>query len=674
MFASGRVSEARGWKTEISASKPNPKRKSRFAVGEEGIVSQENTHMWNANHWTRPRILRRARQLGVGLLVGVAVVCMLIVAKYVIGQKAPLLDALRDAVIVLIELVGIVLITALLCRALRIALRWQLVFATFTNATEINDIDDKQLAGITTLAREELVRQLTRVSAEIDQLSVDPSVADENEYEAHVKPRLRLASLKWLQAQSISGDKPDPLTFRQQIWLGSYADPSRVPITFPTKDIDSSIQDLTGSIAQVVPGQARMIVQILSALVPKRGVMVSCSLQRRDEGGDTLGISVEITDLGGGRLPQLLTIWEPVPPNAQSEENDSRAASQQESHGTTPLGTTTSNVSGQAAGHASEPIERYVARYDALLGPVMRWLAVELATQQLPFQDGENADAAPAAAVRALTQGTLHLASDAVYGEPFAVLAIQAFMGALREYQRKDVAAQRSPRNWYRPYEQIGFAFMRRAIEVRKADVAEARIDKDAASRYKYILRRSLGAYNQALQYLREQKNFDPHIEERIQLGQWTTQLLLDDHRQAVIRALCCHDWNWTLKIPTTTYRVRMLYNIALCYTVAYETAQHDGHIDDRHRLKKQALTCLGRSFVLDDSENQDIWAWIECDDNLNCWRKSGLLNALVNELASLPHKVSLDCVDCVVSRLVDSYETQSRDPLANLMHRVMEM
>ncbi len=210
-----------------------------------------------------------------------------------INERRELLTALQGlalSVLVwpILSIAGLWLLYLALRRAYRLVRRPpQLMVLDFTNSTGVGDLD-KTISGMSQLAREHLVREMWEVRRQV--------------------------------SDNVGRLVP-----------GAERPPRWTPL--PDAGEDKQLADLVKSLAEVVPGQTKPLVSLLAIAFPREGTSVACTLQRRGEAPDRLGMTFVISDLGGaGSEP--LTVWEPKPP--ASEPGSGRAGD----HGTgNPIGT-----------------------------------------------------------------------------------------------------------------------------------------------------------------------------------------------------------------------------------------------------------------------------------------------------------------------------------------------
>ena len=120
---------------------------------------------------------------------------------------------------------------------------------------------------------------------------------------------------------------------------------------------ERSMADLTASLTEVVPENVRQLaslMNIISILVPQRGIGVSCTLQKQGNDPGKVGITVTVRDIGRKQEPRVHTIWESN--KAYTEMKGPMASS------------------GKGAQIASLLFERYTL----LLEPAAFWLALEI--------------------------------------------------------------------------------------------------------------------------------------------------------------------------------------------------------------------------------------------------------------------------------------------------------
>ena len=137
-------------------------------------------------------------------------------------------------------------------------------FAIGSGKEELNNV----LSGLTQMAREELIREITNVRQRVNK------------------------NLESFGPKGYRMSRTSPLLQK--------ASENRLP-------------SLLTSIKEFIPGQLNPIVQIINVfniLFPSSGTRVTCILQSKGNFPEILGITIEITDSTGEFPPRIYTIWE----------------------------------------------------------------------------------------------------------------------------------------------------------------------------------------------------------------------------------------------------------------------------------------------------------------------------------------------------------------------------
>ena len=94
----------------------------------------------------------------------------------------------------------------------------------------------------------------------------------------------------------------------------------------PTAVQDQSLAELIKTLAETTPAPLKAVVQLAGLVFPPRGTKVVSSLQREGDTPGKPGITFEITDIEGEKLPELHTIWEEPPNDGSSQMVPTAAA------------------------------------------------------------------------------------------------------------------------------------------------------------------------------------------------------------------------------------------------------------------------------------------------------------------------------------------------------------
>jgi len=284
------------------------------------------------------------------------------------------------AVIILVRLWGAVLRTR------------QLVIEPFGNASGVSDLN-AMLPGFSILAREHFVTQSESV---YDQVFTSMRRADGRTGTVGADE----------QSSPVEVDLPE-LNWMQEEILRTFPDPKRTPLPQPSADTRST--DLYDALKQIAPKDTSPILQVLSTLFPPRGTRVLCNLQRRGDSRDELGISIEIGDLSDRSVATVFTLWESSPPRPRPGQEPRPGQHPGEQDRASAVGEVYYKMGllDQAESYYLKALEeqpdsegaanglqrvldekRTVAgRYYRLLGPAMRWLAIEIARRSLERLD-----------------------------------------------------------------------------------------------------------------------------------------------------------------------------------------------------------------------------------------------------------------------------------------------
>jgi hypothetical protein len=170
----------------------------------------------------------------------------------------------NSLILVLVEWAGIVAVVVLIIWLFRLRRRRQLVVSSFVNASGVPGLD-AAAQGLGQLLRERLVGQL-------------------NITQRQLRENVRRTELS-----------PTPAA----------ADRSPMPVGEP----DQRVKDLVTSLKAYVPQTAGPAVQVLGdVLLRPTGTRVTGTVQHG--GAGRLGITLELTDLGGDHAPSVETIWD----------------------------------------------------------------------------------------------------------------------------------------------------------------------------------------------------------------------------------------------------------------------------------------------------------------------------------------------------------------------------
>jgi hypothetical protein len=211
----------------------------------------------------------------------------------------------NSLILVALEWAGIVALVVAVVWLLRLRRRRQLVVSAFTNASGLTELD-AATRGLGHLLREHLVNHL-----QVTQQQLRENVER-------------------------TGLSPTPTA----------AERSPVPVGEP----DQRVKELVTSLKAYVPTTTGPVVQLLSDMFLRPvGTRVTGMVQR--DGSARLGITLELTDLGGDYAPSIETMWEAA--TARAGDRGKQAAARQPAP---------SNGPGERLDMLLDPAARLVAR------------------------------------------------------------------------------------------------------------------------------------------------------------------------------------------------------------------------------------------------------------------------------------------------------------------------
>jgi tetratricopeptide (TPR) repeat protein len=420
-------------------------------------------------------------------------------------------------------------------------------------------------------------------------------------------------------------------------------------VNLPRETPDQSVNELTSSLKDLVPDQFKSFLGFIGGAFPRRGIRVMSDLQRQNDRLGKLGISFEMEDMRNAQERELYTIWEPTTedatvgdpqapstvPAAQSlpscteppaEEAEATALcklgalyeedgdlEQAKSRYEDALKKQPTSV--EARGALRRVLEKdhtLVERYNALLDPAVRWLALQIdrrgwLAKEIPSREERD---------RYLGKvynyfGVLYQGSGPAYGSCFYQLAVEDFERAIKHCE-----------DWHVPYMQLAvtYSFIGREGQSHRCDVLQ---------------RKALREYEKALQRLGPRST---KIAKRVKVGRAIVKLLMrddvlkDEAVQEIERIE--ESENVIEKLLRTKQRdIGLLYNLACYYSMAYG---QKANIADAKEISLLYLT-----YSLARDRQRKLWDWADHDPDLKPIRDNiaGGLPNLKDELSMLPER-----------------------------------
>ncbi len=439
----------------------------------------------------------------------------------------------------------------------------------------------------------------------------------------------------------------------RETWANAYK------YSYPRETPDQSLNELTSSLKDLAPDQFKSFLGFIGAAFPRRGIRVVSDLQRQNNMPGKLGISFELEDMRNQQDRDLCTIWEPTTqgttagdlqqpaaaspgqslPSRKEQRRASKvdtktepSAEEKEAKALCKLGALyeedgdlqqaksryedalkkqpTSVEAHEALKRVLQKERTLVERYNVLLDPAVRWLALQIdrrgwLAKKFTFggdQEGYLADVHN-------YFGVLYQTSGPTYGSIFYHLAVEDFESAMKHR-----------RNWYKPYMQLAvtYSFMGREEQTHKRDVLQ---------------RKALREYDRALRRVRPEEQ---KVADAVKVGRAIVQLLSrnDDLKAQAVREIerIEKSENVIEKLLRTTDKdVSLLYNLACWYSMAYGQKVE---IADAKEISLRYLT-----YSLARDHKRKLWDWADNDPDLKPIRDSipGGLTSLKDELSMLP-------------------------------------
>ncbi|MEA5596398.1 hypothetical protein [Rivularia sp. UHCC 0363] len=459
------------------------------------------------------------------------------------------LDKSFNRIVFFLAKVAIILLSLVLIHRIILLIAFrasQLVIDNFTNASGAEGME-LVLPGLSQLGRERLVREMKGVHQRLKE---------------HIR---------------VSG-------------LGTYRPPDK--LSLPQATPDERLSNLIASLNEFTPDQIDPFVSLLKIIFPAYGTKVTSILQSQGEDYRKLGITFEITDIGGRIASKLYTIWE----EAETE---------------TVIKTVPKTASKPVIDGVELPvIDSYPEvkdRYRALLKPATRWLALELSRREMlanvPWYYLGNWYKLYQAQINNFF-GVINYASAPTHGRFFYQLAIEDLQAAI----------ELDP-NWYQPYENLGDTYSIQGKDFQES----AKINRQ---------RQAILQYEKAFARCE-----DETVRRRIKVGKAIAQLLTKEETlvkeaQTEIQLLE-KQWNAESELGS-----RFLYNLASWYAIF--TAQNNGDEQAKRKSQKYLVYALLRD------RDRNLWDWANRDPDFQAVRESFtdlqfVLLKKLNEVPELP-------------------------------------
>jgi hypothetical protein len=395
-----------------------------------------------------------------------------------------------------------------------------------------------------------------------------------------------------------------------QLRLGRELDPQLRnfrEFPWPQEKGSEVVSDVLGSLTEVAPDPVKPALPFLQLGLrlgfTGAGTRVTGVVQRWEEKGERLAISLQVADLQNRNAPSAFTIKEIKPKDTSVAGAQEAPVINNKQHPPTYVDTIVKRVlniteDGKEEKPPSEPSDEVLlARYRRLMRPASWWLAYELLRREfldnpplpLPWRTRKHYEAQVYNFV-----GVRYSTLAAGYGSYFNTLA-EADL-------KRAIAAD--PK-WRTPYENLAYLY---------GDLAERSLEDESGRERADYLRDSQRNYTRALSLTGRIRNQDEkrEMERRIKVGQALHCLRTADPDLIKIAQSNLDDATatpWDAGDEKTAY---VLYNLACCYAVALKKKIRIDDIDRDEYARRYLAYSLARNHLF------DLWYHVKRDNDLD--------------------------------------------------------